>query len=95
MFTALLDQAKKSPLDSLETVVLDRFTFIRFTGLCCAEYAQKTQSAVDEHEYSSGKHYVKAFILTDWKLYSMLSKHSSQLIKNSTTAKPASFTSTL
>ncbi len=33
------------------------------------EYAQKTQIAVDEHKYLSGKHVVKAFLPTDWKFY--------------------------
>ena len=39
------------------------------TGLRCAEYAQKTQSMFDEHEYPSGKRVIKAFISTDWKFY--------------------------
>lgn len=69
MFTALLDQAKESFADSLETVVADWFTFIRITGLRCAEYAQTNQSTFDEHEYPSGKRVVKAFIPTDWKFY--------------------------
>jgi hypothetical protein len=65
MFSALLDLAKRSPVDSVETVVADWFTFIRITGLRCAEYAQKTQSAIDEHEYPSGKRVIKAFVPTD------------------------------
>jgi len=69
MFVALLELAKKSPLDSIEAVVADWFIFIRITGLRCAEYAQKTQSTFDEHEYPSGKRVVKAFIPTDWKFY--------------------------
>ncbi len=70
MFAALLDLAKKSECnDSLEVVVADWFIFIRITSLGCAEYAQKTQSPVDEHEYPSGKHITKAFLPTDWKFY--------------------------
>jgi hypothetical protein len=69
MFTALLDQAKELSADSLETVLADWFTPIRITGLRCAEYAQKTQSAFDEHEYPSGKRSVKAFVPSDWKFY--------------------------
>jgi hypothetical protein len=65
MFTALLDLANKSPVDSLETVVADWFIFIRNMGLQCPEYAQKPQSAFDEHEHPSGKRVVKAFIPTD------------------------------
>jgi hypothetical protein len=55
MFTALHDLGKKLPVDSVEAVVADWFTFIRITGLRCAEYAQKTQSAFNEHIYPSGK----------------------------------------
>jgi hypothetical protein len=69
MFSALLDLAKRSPLDSVEAVFADWFTFIRITSLHCAEYAQKTQSAFDKHEYPSGKRVIKAFIPTDWKFY--------------------------
>ena len=69
MFTALLDQAKELSADSLETVVADWFTLIRITGLRCAEYAQKTQSAFDQHKYPSGKRIVKAFILSDWNFF--------------------------
>ena len=50
-------------------VVADWFTLIQITGLCCAEYAQKTQTSYDKHEYPSGKHVVKVFILSDWKFY--------------------------
>ena len=69
IYSALLDQAKKSLVDSVETVVFDWFTLIRITGLRCAEYAQKTQTNVEEHEYASGKRVVKAFVPSDWKFY--------------------------
>jgi hypothetical protein len=69
MFTALLDQAKESSADSLKAVMADWFTLIRITGLHCAEYAQKTQSAFNEHEYPSGKQVVKAFVPSNWKFY--------------------------
>jgi hypothetical protein len=62
MFTALLDLANKSPVNSLEAVVMDWFILIRITGLRCTEYAKKTQSAFVEHEYPSGKFVVKALI---------------------------------
>jgi len=52
-----------------KTVVFDWFTLIRITGLRCVEYAQKTQTNVDEHEYASGKHVIKAFVPSDWKFY--------------------------
>jgi hypothetical protein len=63
----MLDLAKKSPVNSLETDVADWFTLIRITGLRCVKYAQKTQPAINKHEYPSGKSVVKAFIPTDWK----------------------------
>jgi hypothetical protein len=66
MFAALCDQANNASDNSLEVVVADWFKFIRITGLRCAEYAQKTQSAFDEHKYPLGKRVVKAFIPTDW-----------------------------
>jgi hypothetical protein len=69
IFAALLELGAKSPIDSLEAVVADWFTFIRITGLGCAEYAQKMQIAINEHEYPSGKRVVKAFLPTDWKFY--------------------------
>jgi hypothetical protein len=65
MYSTMLDLANKSPIISLETIVEDWFTLIR----CCAEYAQKTQSAIDKNEYPFGKHAVKAFIPTDWEFY--------------------------
>jgi hypothetical protein len=33
IYCALLDQAKKSPINSVEMVVMDWFTLIRITGL--------------------------------------------------------------
>jgi hypothetical protein len=70
MFAALLDSARRSESkDSIKAVVANWFTLIRITGLQCAEYAQKTQSAVDEHEYPLGQCITKAFVPTDWKFY--------------------------
>ncbi len=69
MFAALCDQANNASANLLEVVVADWFKFIRITGLRCAEYAQKTQSAFNEHKYPSGKRVVKAFIPTDWTFY--------------------------
>ncbi len=65
MFAALCNLANKTSANLLEAVVADWFKFIRITGLRCAEYAQKIQSALDDHEYPSGKRVVKAFIPTD------------------------------
>ncbi len=55
--------------DSLKAVVTNWFIFIRVTGLWLAEYAQKTKSKVDEHNYPLGKQVIKAFLLTDWICY--------------------------
>jgi hypothetical protein len=69
-FAALLDSARRSESkDSIKTVIANWFTLIRITGLGCAEYAQKTQSAVNKHEYPSSRRVTKAFIPTDWKFY--------------------------
>jgi hypothetical protein len=67
IYSALLNQANKSPVDSVETVVTNWFTLIQFTGLHCTEYAHKNQTSYDEHKYPSGKHVVKAFIPSGWK----------------------------
>jgi hypothetical protein len=58
MFAAHCNQANNASADLLEVVVADWFKFIRITGLRCAEYAQKTQSAFDKHKYPSGKRVV-------------------------------------
>ena len=69
MFSALLDLAKRSPVNSVETVVADWFILIRITDLHCAKYAQTTQSAIDTHQYPLDKHVIKAFIPTGWKFH--------------------------
>ncbi len=45
------------------------FNLIRVSGFRVAEYAQTTQTKVDEFEYASGNKVIKAFIPTDWKFY--------------------------
>jgi hypothetical protein len=45
MFTALLDLANKSPVNSLEAVITDWFILIKITRWWCTEYAHNTQSA--------------------------------------------------
>ena len=62
IYSALLNQAKKSLINSAKTVVFDWFTLIWITGLLCTEYAQKIPTNVDEHEYALGKHVIKAFV---------------------------------
>ena len=75
IYSALLDQANKSLVDSVETTVFDHwFTLIRITGLRCAEYAQKKQTNVKEHEYAPGKHVIKAFVRSDWIFYNNIGR---------------------
>ncbi len=69
IYSVLINQANKSPVNFVEMVVADWFTLIWIIGLCCAEYLQKTQTSYDEHEYPSGKSVVKAFVSSDWKFY--------------------------
>jgi hypothetical protein len=66
MFVELQEQASRSHIDSLESVIFDLSCLIRVTGFQVAEYAQKSQTNVDEHEYSLGKQVIKAFLPTDW-----------------------------
>jgi hypothetical protein len=84
MFTALLNLAKKLPIDSVETVVADQFTFIRITGLRLSEYAQSSQSTFEEHKYSSGKRVIKACIPSDWRFYDSKGKliYTHRLVPN-------------
>jgi hypothetical protein len=69
MFSALLELAKKLPVNLLEAVVADWFTLIRITGLHISEYAQKTQSEVDKYKYPLGECVVESFTSNDWKFY--------------------------
>ena len=69
MFAAMADKAISSKEDSIDSVIFDWFCFIRITGLRVAEYAQRSQTKVDVHEYPSGKRVTKAFIANDWKFY--------------------------
>jgi hypothetical protein len=46
-------------------VLFDFFNLIRVGGFRVAEYAQKTQTRVDEYKYPSGSKVVKAFISLD------------------------------
>ncbi len=46
--------AEASSHDSIDSVLFDFFNLIRVGGFSVAEYAQKTQTKVDEFEYASG-----------------------------------------
>ncbi len=62
-------RAKSSERDSVHSVLFDFFNFIRVGGFRVFEYAQKTQTNIDEFEYASGRKVVKAFIPSDWSFY--------------------------
>jgi hypothetical protein len=58
---------------------------MKVAGFRLAEYAQTTQTKVDEFEYASGNKTIKAFILpTDWKFYDgkgrLISTHSLDIL---------------
>jgi hypothetical protein len=61
--------AKASSQDSVHSVLLDFFKLIRVGGFRVSEYAQKTQTKVDEFEDASGNKVIKAFIPSDWQFY--------------------------
>ena len=69
MYVVMAKLAKTSLVDSAESVVFEFFNLIRVGGFRVAEYAQTTQTRVDEFEYASGNKVIKAFIPTDWKFY--------------------------
>ncbi len=61
--------AGASPRDSVDSVLFDFFNLIRVGGFRVVEYAQKTQTKVDEYEYPWESKVVKAFISHDWCFY--------------------------
>jgi hypothetical protein len=71
-YSTLLDQASKSPANSLETAIADWFALIKITGMYCAEYAQKNR-----HQSTS----------TNTPLGNVLLRPSFQVIGNSIIAK--------
>jgi hypothetical protein len=69
MYVEMAKHADKSSQDSVHSVLFDFFNLIRVGGFRVSEYAQKTQTKVDEFEYASGRKFIKAFIPSDWKFY--------------------------
>jgi hypothetical protein len=65
MYVAMAKLANASDQDSAELVTFDCFNIIKYTGFRVAEYAQTTQSMVDEFKYASGNKVVKAFVASD------------------------------
>ncbi len=51
--------------DSIDSVLFDFFNFIWDGVFRVAEFAQNTQTKVDEFKYASGNKAVKAFVPTD------------------------------
>ena len=81
IFSALFDLANNSPINSAEAVVADWFILIQITGLRCAEFAQKSQTSVEEHKYPLGKRVIKACISSDWKFYNERGRLASSTIE--------------
>jgi hypothetical protein len=77
----LFDLANNSPINSAEAVVADWFILIQITGLWCAEFAQKSQTSVEEHKYPLGKRVIKACISSDWKFYNGRGRLASSTIE--------------
>ncbi len=65
----MAQQAKISSQDSVDSVLFDFFNLIRVGGFRVAEFAQKTQTKIDEFGYGSGNKVFKAFVPTDWSFY--------------------------
>jgi hypothetical protein len=65
MCVVMAKLASKSDQVSAESVTFDWFALCRVACFRVAEYAQKTQTKVDEHEYVSGNKVIKAFIASD------------------------------
>ena len=69
MYVEMARRAKASSRDSIDAVLFDFLNLIRVGGFRFAEYAQKTQTKVDEFEYASGNKVIKAFIAIDRNFY--------------------------
>jgi hypothetical protein len=69
MYVEMAKRAKISPQDSVDSVLFDFFNLIRVGGFRVVEYAQKTQTKINEFEYGLGNKVVKAFVPTDWGFY--------------------------
>jgi len=69
MYVEMARRSKKSSCNSVDAVLFDFFNLIRVGGFRVTEYAQKTQTKVDEFEYASGNKVVKAFTSIDWNFY--------------------------
>jgi hypothetical protein len=62
-------RAKISSHNTVDSVLFDFFNLIRVGGFRVAEYAQKTQTKINEFEYGLGNKVAEAFVPTDWSFY--------------------------
>ena len=69
IFAELKQMSDASPVDSPEQVVFNMASFGRITGPRAGEYAQKTQTRIEIHEYPSGKKVTKAFLAEDFEFF--------------------------
>jgi hypothetical protein len=69
MYAAMAKLASILDQDSAESMTFDWFNIMKYMGFRVAEYAQTTQSKVDEFEYPSGNKVVKAFVANNWKFH--------------------------
>jgi len=69
MYVEIANLACNSDHNSAVSVTFDWLALGRILGFWVAEYAQTTQSQIDEYEYASGNKVIKAFIPSDWRFY--------------------------
>jgi hypothetical protein len=69
MYVEMAKRAEAFSQDSVHSILFDFFNLIRVGGFRFSEYAQKTQTKIDEFEYAFGKKVIKAFIPSDWQFY--------------------------
>ena len=67
MFVEAANLACDSDHNSVVSGTFDWLALGRILGLWVAEYAQTTQSQINEYEYASGNKVIKAFIPSDWR----------------------------
>jgi hypothetical protein len=69
MFVEIANLVCDSDHNSTVSVTFDWIALGRILGLWVTEYAQTTQSQINEYEYTSGNKVIKAFIPSDWRFY--------------------------
>ena len=69
MFVEIANLTYDSDHNCAVSVTFDWLALGRILGFRVAEYAQTTQSQVDEYEYASGNKVIKAFLPSDWSFF--------------------------